>query len=119
MALGDNIFVWRKTPLQASEIPALVYRDRIEIKEPGWGSVDNKLQIEIEIYANTSAEIRECIADLEVTVFSDDTWGELAIFSELDINEMEIEQKEDIFVASRIILNVHYRTVIGDPYTKG
>jgi hypothetical protein len=119
MALGDNIFAWRKTPLQASELPALVYRDRTETKEPGWGIYENKLSMEIEIFANTAAEIRECIADLEVAIFNDETWGGLALTSELETNDMEIEHKEDIFVASKIILNVHYRTIFGDPYTKG
>ena len=119
MALGDNIFAWRKTPLQASELPALVYRDRTETKEPGWGIYENKLSLEIEIYANTAAEIRECIADLEVAIFNDETWGGLALITDLDSNDMEIEQKEDIFVASKIILNISYRTVIGDPYTEG
>jgi len=119
MALGDNIFAWRKTPLQASELPALVYRDRTEMKEPGWGIYENKLIIDVEIYTNTVAEIRECIADLEVAILKDETWGDLALYSELDVNEMEIEQKENIFVASKIIMIVEYRTVRGDPYTQG
>jgi len=119
MALGDNIFAWCKTPLQASELPALVYRDRTETKEPGWGIYENKLSIEIEIFGNTVDEVRACLADLETAIFSDDTWGGLALITDLDSNDMEIEQKEDIFVASKIILNVLYRTVIGDPFTEG
>jgi hypothetical protein len=119
MNLGSNVFAWRTTPIQSSEIPALVYRDRTETREPGWGYFQNKLPIEIEIYAHTPAEIRECIADLEKTIYTDDTWGSLALCSDMDINEMEIEQKEDMFVGTRILLTVTYRTVFGDPYTKG
>jgi len=119
MNLGSNVFAWRTTPIQSSEIPALVYRDRTETKEPGWGIYENKLSLEIEIYANTAAEIRECIADLEVAIFNDETWGGLALITDLDSNDTEIEQKEDIFVASKIMMTVEYRTILGDPYTQG
>lgn len=119
MGLGDNVFAWRTTPLQATELPAIVYRDRVETKEPGWGVNDYKLAIELEIYGNTVAEIRGCLAALEAAIFVDDTFGGLAIQSELNVNEMEIEQKEDIFVGSKILLIVNYRTVSGDPYTVG
>ena len=118
MGLGDNVFAWRTTPIQSSEIPGLVYRDRTETKEFGWGYCENKTPIEIEIYASTIEEIRGYIADLEKAVFTDDTWGNLAMYSDLNVNEVVIEQKENIFVASQIILTVTYRTVFGNPYTK-
>lgn len=118
MALGDHVYPWRDTPIQLTELPALVYRDKIETKQPRWGICDNRLEIEIEISGSTPAEIRACLADLEKVVETDERWGGLALYSEFDINEMEIEQKENMFVASKVILVVVYRTVFGDPYTQ-
>lgn len=119
MPLKDNIFAWKTTPIQSSEIPCLIYRDRTGTMEFGWGYCENKASVEIEIYADTPDEIRGYIADLEKAIFTDDTWGNLAMYSELNTNEMAIEQKENIFVATQILLTVTYRTVFGDPYTKG
>lgn len=116
-----NVYPWRDTnraPIGSSELPALLYRDRTESKTEGAGIFENVLPIEIEIYGSTPAQIRECIAELEKKVLTDPTWGGLALWTELDTNEMEIQQKENIFVASKIIMAVQYRTVWGDPYTQ-
>lgn len=119
MGLGDNVFAWRKKPVQLTELPALIYRDLVEAKEIGWGYYENKLPIEIEIYGITPEQIRQCIADVEKAIFTDDTWGGLAMYSEFNIDEMTIEQKENIFVATRIILTITFRTVYGNPYAVG
>ena len=80
------------------------------------GICENVMPVEIEIYGSTPEEIRECLAELEKAVESDPRWGGLALLTELDINEMEIEQNENIFCASRIVMRVQYRTLRGNPY---
>jgi hypothetical protein len=119
MNLGSNVFAWRSTPIQKSELPALVYRDRIQTKsEEIWGYYLNEMQLEIEIYAESPAQIRECLADIEKSIYTDTTWGNLALISTLLTDEVQIEQKEDIFVATQIILIVQYLTIMGDPYSQ-
>ncbi len=113
-----NTFEWRATPLQPTEIPAFVYRDRTETRTPGMGISENALIVEIEIYGVSPAQIRELLAKLEQAVEADPTWGGLAIDSELNSNAMQIEQKENIFCASQIAMTVEYRTVRGDPFTQ-
>lgn len=117
--LGNHVFPWKATPLQSSELPALVYRDRTDQRMEGCGVYEVTMPIEIEISANTPEEIRECIAELEKAIYSDKTWGGLALHTKLDTTEMKVDQKLDYYSASKIVMTVFYLTVIGDPYTKG
>ncbi len=116
--LGSNVFAWRSEPLQESELPALIYRDRTEARMLGCGIYDLSLGVEIELFSSSAAGVRSLLVDLEKGIFTDETWGGLALTSEIEMNEMEIEQKENIFCASKIIMAVEYRTVRGDPYTR-
>ncbi len=117
--LGNHVFPWKTTPLQSSELPALVYRDRTDQRTEGCGVYEVTMPIEIEISASTPKEIRECIAELEKAIHSDKTWGRLALHTKLDTTEMKVDQKLDYYTASKIVMMVFYLTVIGDPYTKG
>lgn len=114
--LGNHVFAWRDTPLEATDLPGLIYKDTTEQREPGAGIYDLILSIEIELFSTSAAGIRNCLADLEKAIFTDESWGELALNSEIETDEMAIEQKENTFCASKIILAVEYRTVRGDPY---
>ena len=113
-----NVFEWRTTPLELSEIPGIIYRDRTESRSPGMGVSENVLSVEIEIYGTSKAQIREILAQLERAVEMDPTWGGLALDSELYSNAMEVIQLANIFCASHIVMTVEYRTVRGDPYTQ-
>jgi len=119
MALKDNIFAWRDTPLQATELPGLIYRDRTETKDfLTFGRNYRRLTLEIEVFGSTADEIREAIADIETVIYNDETWGGLALNTQLNTNEMEIDQKENYFAASRIYMIVNFTTVKNDPYTQ-
>jgi hypothetical protein len=119
MALGDNIFAWRKTPLQKSELPALIYRDRTETKGKSAFKEDIRIiTLEVEIFAETAEKIRECLADIERSIYTDETWGGLALSTAFNINDVEIEHMEDYFSASRILIDVTFFTVGNDPLTK-
>lgn len=116
--MGNNVFEWRETPLAATELPGLIYRDPREERIPGCGVYDLSLQIEIDLFSTSPAGIRSCLADIERAVFVDETWETLAQNSEIDSSEMEVAQKENIFTASKVIMTVEYRTIRGDPYTQ-
>jgi hypothetical protein len=113
-----NVFAWKETPLAQADLPALVYRDRTESRDPGCGIYDMKMPIEVEIHGTSPEQVRECLAELEESIFADETWGNLAMDTEIDTAEMVITQKENIFVASKIIVTVEYRTIRGDPRTQ-
>jgi hypothetical protein len=115
--LGSNVFAWRATPFEESELPALNYRDTTESRIPGAGVYDLTLTVFIEVFSTTMTELRQCLADIEKAIFVDETWGDLALNSEIGPEEIQIGQNENIFVASEIALIVEYRTVRGDAET--
>lgn len=120
--LGDHVFEWRtkENPLSASELDGLIYRDTDEEKIEGAGSnFENTVKVEIEISSTSPSQIRKCLADLEKAAFVDRFWNGLAIRTRLSGNKSAKTQKENIFVASQVILEIDYLTVMGDPYTKG
>lgn len=115
---GQNVFAWRDTALEAAELDAILYRDRTESRTPGVGVYEFTLPVEIQIVSTSASQVRKILADLEVAIFVDESWGEIALNTELETDEMEIEQKETLFVAAGIIMPIEYRTVRGNPYTK-
>ena len=118
--LGSNVFAWRRSALEESELDALTYRDAVEGTIDSAGEIEEKnLIINIEIFSTSPAQLRKCLADLEKAVNVDFSWGNLAILTSLKTNEMEVEQKDQVFAASGIAMEVDYLTVRGDPYTKG
>jgi len=114
---GQNVFAWRDSALALEELEAILYKDRTEARTPGVGIYEITLPLEIQIIATSPAQVRKILADLEVAVMSDETWGGLALNTEFETDEMEIEQKEYTFVASGIILPIEYRTSRGNPYS--
>jgi len=113
--MGEHVFGWRTDPFQGSEIDGLTYRDRTEERTAGCGVYDLMMPLEIEMISDSPAGIRKCLADLEKAVFVDETWGGLAWYTELRTNEMAVEKKEELFSASKIILEIEYQTGRGHP----
>lgn len=116
--LGNHIFEWKTDPFQASDVDGLTYRDPTEQRELGCGVYDLTLPLEIEIASTTPAQIRKCLADLEKAVYVDETWGGLVFDTDIDTSELKVEKKEHLYSASKIVLNIYYRTVIGSPETQ-
>lgn len=116
--MGLNVFEWKSEAFAASEVDGLTYRDRTDPRQVGCGVYDHEMPVEIEIVSTTPAQIRKCLADLEKAIHVDPTWGGLAFGTDLDMDETAIEKKEHVYTASKIIMTVYFRTVIGDPDTQ-
>jgi hypothetical protein len=121
-----NIFEWRdleRNPFQLSELPAVNFKDVSE--EIGILSWNRDLRVltvilEIAVVESTDgpAEIRGVMADLEVSINIDRTWGGLALESELMLSEMEIEHLENKVMIARIPLKIQFITAQGNPYSQ-
>jgi hypothetical protein len=112
-----NIYPWKQTPLAQADLPALIYRDRTaSVEDSVSGYFMKRLELEVEIHGTSIAQIRECLAELEDQIYEDETWGGLAIKTDFITDEMVMEQKENIVVATRISIVILYRTVIGNSY---
>jgi len=119
-----NTFEWRdfnRNPFQLSELPAVNLRDNEEIGSISWSRELRVLTVMLEIAvvesSDAPAEIRGIIADIEVSINTDRTWGGLALESEFVLNEMEIEHLENKIMVARIPLRIQFTTAFGDPYS--
>ena len=120
-----NTFKWRdleRNPFQISDLPAVNLRDATEeISILSW-TRDLRILIvilEIAVVESTDApaEMRGVIADLEVSINTDRTWGTLALESELLLNEMQIEHLENKIMVARVPLRIQFTTAFGNPYS--
>ena len=120
-----NTFKWRdleRNPFQLSELPAVNLRDATEeISILSWSRDLRILTVILEVAVSEStdapAEIRGVIADLEVSINTDRTWGTLALESELLLNEMQIEHLENKIMVARVPLRIQFTTAFGNPYS--
>jgi hypothetical protein len=121
-----SISEWRdleRNPFQQSELPAVNLRDATEeIGILTWNRDLRTLPVMLEIAVMESTdgpkEIRKVIADLEVSVNTDRTWGGLALESELMVSEMAIEHLENKIMIARVPLRIQFITALGNPYSQ-
>jgi hypothetical protein len=123
--IGSHVFVWRdldKEPLQASEVPSVLYNDISDEPLPEmsvFGADAHTLHIEIKAAsagATVESTLRNIIADLEIAINTDLTWGGYAIDSYLGTNEAAVEQIENKIGVITVPMTVIYRTAAGNPY---
>lgn len=120
-SLGSHVSEWRDTdrnPLEATELPGIVYRDAVSGRSVGAGIYDNVLRIEFEIHADSIATIRKALADVERAVFVDESWGGLADGSDMGEGEnAKVSHLEDKLFRASDFFEVYFRTVRGNPLT--
>jgi hypothetical protein len=124
--LGLNIFEWRTTDFQESELPGCVVRDPDEETEVKGQYHYNKLNIEIEAKTKnspvtaltTARESRKVIADITRAIGTDPTFGGLAIMTDpVDNESLDMEQKDRQFGSILMKLNILYRTKMFQPFS--
>jgi hypothetical protein len=107
---GYNVFAWRQEPLQMSELPAIVYSDRlIERREGSIGTFRWVLRITLQCAvaagADTAKEMRKLIEDIikAIGVGAETRWNNLAqdtvLFTD---SEMGIE-REGVTIGEALI----------------
>ncbi len=115
--LGSNVFEWRQVPLQASELPALIYRDAMsETEIIVLDKHTHKLTLEVEVKTEPGAIdgtlARKMIADVVKAIGVDHTWGALAIKTDPLNSEIIFDEggKEKIISGAIINFEIMYRT---------
>lgn len=118
--LGNNVFEWRTTDLQESELPGLIVRDVSEDVAVRGGNHVCTLNIEVEAKASgtTSATvIRDIIADITKAIGTDINFSNLVQETEPVENEsLGFEQKDKKFSGATMRFNCVYVTNAFDPY---
>ena len=119
--LGSHIFGWRdleNNPFQASELPGINLRDDIaETSVHSTAKMYHVMPIKMDIATISPEEMRKALADIEKAMHTDRTWGNLASHTDLLSDESVVEQKENKYFRTSIIMEVQYFTAIGDPYS--
>lgn len=119
--IGAHVFWWKPSPLQLSDLPGMNCRDRTSEKTLGCGIYENSLPLEIEASVSGSAspeDIRKILADLEKAVGADETWGGLALATDINSDDVSIEQNENKIGLARVMMTIEYRTARFDAYTQ-
>jgi len=119
--IGQHVFWWKSSPLQLSDLPGMNCKDRTSEKAPGCGIYENSLPVEIEASVSGSAspeDIRKILADFEKCVGVDETWGGLALATDIDGDDISVEQNENKIGLARVMMTIEYRTARFDAYTQ-
>lgn len=124
--LGNNVFWWRDTPLQISELPGIVCRDISETTVRAAGQHEHVLTVQAIISLESSdsgAMIRKEIADivkaLGTQVSPNACLGGYA--EDIDPPDSEVIEVEHAGIKSfgmSVNIRIHYATSPFDPYTR-
>ncbi len=119
--LGANVNWWRdleNNPFQASELPGINLKDDVVNTEPhSTATMYHVMPIKIDIATISPEEMRKALADIEKAMHIDRTWGNIASHTDLLSDESVVEQKENKYFRTSIIMEVQYFTTIGNPYS--
>lgn len=112
---GNNVFEWRATPLQDSELPALLFRDTTSpVDDETYSMHLHTLSVEITLVASgaTSADIiRKMLADIQKAIGTDATWSGIAadtLLRTVDIGT--VEHAEFKYTGGAINIAIQYLT---------
>lgn len=113
--VGNNVFEWRESGIAAAELPALVYRDKVEEIE-GFTMLeyDHRLVVDVDVVAEPGSvgveEVRKIIADVFAAIGTDDRWGGLALDSWPIGTEIETAEDANVITGALVRFGVSYQT---------
>lgn len=111
--------VWcrRKTPLQTTELPALLFEDGdAAVNMAIMGVRDHVLTVQIVACTKTGTSAEQARALLEsiaASIFSDPTFGGLACWTEMQQHAINSEHDGDLLAACQLTIAITYRTAPG------
>lgn len=114
--VGTKVGIWRVTPYDVNELPAISiqdFRDELLMEfmptKCDWG-----LNVRIACIANPAqladGTVRKMITDVYKAIGTDHTFGGLAIKTDLETDEIELQQTEHRLGVGTINIVIHYRT---------
>jgi hypothetical protein len=117
--LGSNVFDWKVTDVQESELPCVIVKDTSEDVETRGGNHLHRLQIELEAKApGVDRSIpRKIIADVQKAIGVDPNFDNQVYKTEPVENEtLSLEQQNKVFSSIVIKFIVNYSTLAFQPY---
>lgn len=111
--LGNNVFLWRPTLLEDSELPGVNYRDisATQLDTGTIGAFRWALDIEMQVITAGSTSVqamREIINDIYTAIGTDRSWGDLALSTEQLSDDITIDQQDRLITGATIKMTIIY-----------
>ncbi len=117
---GQKLYEWKHVDVASADMDCIILRDNqclfVDPEEPD-DNVQNRqwkkltLQVIVVTSGKTSSEtLRRVVADIYKAIGTNPTWDGNAVRTEVDGDEMELDQLNKIFGATIITVNITYVT---------
>lgn len=115
--VNNRVYCRRKTPLSTAELPAILFEDgdaAVSMEIMGIRNHALTVQIVACTKTSTSAEqARTMLESIAASVFSDQTFGGLACWTEMTNHAINSEHDGDLLAACQLTIVITYRTAPG------
>lgn len=112
-----GVYEWLVTPLEESDLPAVIFRDTIDDidDEKEFSRLDHPLTIELDVAASSSASpasVRELIRDILTAIGTDKYFGGLAYNTDVLSASLEVSEADQRLSGGQIIIEIKYKTAL-------
>ncbi len=114
--LGESVYEWQEAPLAEDAGPACSYKDTVTVRNYSSGLWEHTMALELFLYGNTPAQVRQMIADVLKAIGTKPTWDGLAKWTRLVGEDTGADQKNRKVFISHLTFNVQYTTVYWSAY---
>jgi len=112
-----GVHEWLVTPLEESDLPAVIFRDTIDVidDEREFQRLDHNLTVELDVSASltTSADsVRELIRDILTAIGTDKEFGGLAYNTDVITASLDVSETDQRLSGGQIIIEIKYKTAL-------
>lgn len=116
--IGSKVYVWRKSPLANTELPAVLVQDMAaQVDEEIIGQFTHRLAVRCAVFtssATSPAQARAALNDLVTALFTDPFWSGLAEGgTTVASHDIMVEHDNNLVCAASVDIDIVYRTARG------
>lgn len=113
---GENVFLWRESPLEADEVPGIFVYDTDDVSvdfslAPSHSRAEeHQLTVELGLVATSTDEYRKIVRDVRKCIGVDETFGGLAMRTTPVRSSVAVDDQGVKILGIEMIIRVDYRT---------
>lgn len=115
--LGQKVYEWREYPIEDDAPPACVYKETDTCSILCTNTWRHKLNLDILLYGNTAAQVRQMIADVTTAIGTDTTFGGLVQKTEPTGEDTGAEHKNKLVFISHLTFEIWFNTTYWSAYS--
>lgn len=115
--LGANVQEWQTIPVDDDALPALAYKDTDAVEIFSTDQWKHTLTLDMLIYGNTPAQVRQGIADVITAIGTNSNWDGLTDFTQLTSENTGADQKNRKLLVANLIFTVEFITLYMNAYS--